>query len=197
MRTPVLAFTALLLASCIDHTASSLVGTMSLTVTPEGGSPASVHVDGPPGKLRAQIDDDGDRCTFWVEVSETASASTDVLWINTYADQIPDLLAGKDQTIAAVSNQDRSIVVNSATVFYAKDGHGYSTAGTVHVAALPAPPGLVKIDFTGVVLDPSGGTVKRTLEGSLEATYVGATVLDETGKRACASLAEIPPGLIY
>ncbi len=51
---PLLSLLIFVAVGCVDHTASSLVGSMRLTMD---GAPTSVpfSVDGPPGKLRAQI----------------------------------------------------------------------------------------------------------------------------------------------
>lgn len=186
---------SLSLAACVDHTSSSLVGSMSLTVTAEGGAAEPVRVDGPPGKLRAQVSDSGTGCKFSVEVEDEGGA--EVLTITTYADQVEDLIAGKAQDLPAVDNADRAIGVGAATVYFTHGDEGYSKTGMLHVGALPKPPANVHITLEGVELAPLKDSVKRVLQGTIDATYIGATVLDATGKRACPSLAEVPKGLVF
>src|SRR5208337_1852236 len=89
-----------------DDTPSSLVGSMSLTVDDGSGTPTVLTQDGPPGKLRAQIDDYGTDpatgqtgCDLEGEV-DTPDGSA-LLTITTYPEEVKGLLAGQAETVAA------------------------------------------------------------------------------------------------
>ncbi len=178
-----------LLVGCADHTASSLVGSMRLAL--DGSTPLSV--DGPPGKLRAQIEDDGKACAFTAEIeSDDRSLMLD---ITTYGDEVKELVAGQSQAIVASDHKARSIAVNAATIYITHGGDTfYATSGTVTVAALPAPKASLHIDVDVTVKNFSTGAT-AALKGSIDATYIGATRSGAT--QACPAIPDVPKGLIF
>jgi hypothetical protein len=176
-----------LAASCVSHTSSDLVGTMSLTL-----DATPIHASSPSDKLRAQIDDDGISCKLDVSVT---SAGHSILSITTYQDELGTLLQAGSADITASDHLDRSLVTNGASVYVTPNAaeSWFSRSGILRVSALPAPKGSLAIQFDVTMTDGTNAT--RKLTGSLEATYVG--VVSTKDKRACPQLAAYPGGMVF
>ena len=166
---------------------------MQLTLSDATGTTSSLSVDGPPGKLRAQVEDDGKSCAFSGEVeSEDRSL---VLTITTYADEVQGLLAGQAQAVTASEHDTRSIAVNAATIYITHgEGTYYATAGTLSFSALPAPKDKVHIDVDVTVTEFSSHAT-RHLVGHIDATFIGATRSGTA--HACPAIPDVPGGLIF
>jgi hypothetical protein len=164
---------------------------MRLTLDAPGSAPLTV--DGPPGKLRAQIQDDGKGCTLSVEVeSEDRSL---VLDVTTYPDEVVDLLAGKGQTVVASDHKTRAIAVNAATLYVTRGSDTfYSTSGTLTVTALPAAKQSLHMDVNVTVENFASGSTSH-LTGSIDATFIGATRSSAT--HACPQIPDVPNGLVF
>ena len=151
-----------------------------------------MSVDGPPGKVRAQVDDDGTGCILDGDI-ENEDMSL-IVRINTYADEVAPLIAGQADTITASDHTSRSIVLNAATLYITQGSDTwYSTAGTLAVTALPTPKNNVHVDVN-VNIVHFGDNKPGTMKGTIDATYIGAVRTGST--KACASLPDVPTGLV-
>jgi len=176
---------------CVSHTASSLVGSMRLTMDAPGSAPLSV--DGPPGKLRAQIDDDGKTCVLSAEV--TSEDRSLILQITTYGDEVQQLIAGQGQSIAASDHHTRALAVNAATIYITSGSDTfYATGGTLTVAPLPAAKGSLHMDVDVTLMNFSKPAAVK-LTGTIDATFIGATRGQAT--HACPAIPDVPKGLIF
>lgn len=187
---------ALVLTGCPVKTPSPLVGSVDLTLVDDAGEITSVVAADAPNKYRAQVNDDGERCELELHVD---FPEHERLNINTFPDQILPLFAGEAVTVPASSNSDRTIVANYATLFwqFADDSTwAAGSGGDVHIAALPEPGGLLRVELLDVSVNHHSQRQpaidrRGTLSGQVELTFLGAMVTGDAG-RACPSVAAFP-----
>lgn len=190
-----LAALVLVLGACAPDVESDLRGSMRLSVV--SGVGATIAVDGPPGKLRAQLVDDGKGCSLRVLV-ESADGGLQ-LSMNTYPDEIPALLSGSTQSLPASSHGDRSIALNAATVYlsFGDQPSWYSTGGTIEIDPLPEPLERLRLQLHAVEMRVASTSETRLLVGTIEATYLGAVSTTGGEHRACPQWPRTPRGVVY
>lgn len=179
-------------AGCASRKESDLRGTIDASLSPGG----AFRVQGPPGKLRAQVEDDGVGCSFHATIESEDRAQS--LQITTYADEVAALLGGQAQDVVASDHATRSVSVNAATVYLRiGDRTLASRSGTIAIERLPAPKAPLRVRFRGVVMhEPRSGT-SSTFEGEATLTYVGAVRVGNAAGRACPGIALAPSDVVY
>ncbi len=188
--------TAPLAVGCVSRTPSDLRGYADLTLvrSDQPGTPILTVADSSPNKFQSQVNDDGDHCELDVHLQLKDLDSS--LRINTYPDQVADLISGAAQSLDATTNYARSIVLNASTVYYeTPDDTWYSTGGSLLIHALPAPVQRLVIEFQDVELDQVGGDATAILSGTVETTYIGVVFTGDAA-RACPHLELYPGGLM-
>lgn len=192
--------TCAVIAACSPDRESDLVGTARLELSDGAGNTMRVDANGPPGKLRAQMNDRGEGtasdhggCEFTVDVTDGPSKSrTLMIQITTSPKEVLGLAAGESQVLAA--SDHGSMITNSSTLVLDRGSDSYySTEGTLSVGKLPSPPSIVPIDVDVRMREVKTGR-DWFLRGRIDATYIGA--IRHSSTRACPALADMPSGLL-
>ena len=173
-----------MLGACtpLDNT---VPGSLSATISYADGSEEQIIAgarthSGGVNAFKAHVSDYGDRCTFSAELVDHDSGLR--IEINTYADQVAELIAGDAQTLAAVDNGDRALFVNAATVYVRRgDDSWWSDHGEISIHRLPEPRNLITVEFRAVALLAMDPTLDATLTGTSEFTYEGRIQVSGVG----------------